>query len=242
MPNQEIVEIFRNHGVNITADDTSMKLVKVLKEENPATLWPMLEEFTDNKPIGLDGCNETMHHYTLQYALVRAFEQDRTSITQEDVDAACQDAAKLAESLSTGSSTREDIAESNVENDDSEHSTKPKKTRKKNPNLYPMILSMVENNMNATPDEILEMVKERDNSVNDSTVKVYYSKARNELNLPKIGKRGRKGSGIYGKIKALIEANPNVERSEMIDRIVTELGAKVGTAQAYYSKATKELG
>lgn len=241
MPNQEIVEIFRNHGVNITADDTSMKLVKVLKEENPATLWPMLEEFTDNKPIGLDGCNETMHHYTLQYALVRAFEQDRTSITQEDVDAARQDAAKLAESLSTGSSTRPDAAIENDADNDAGTIAKPTKTRKRDASLYPLILSLVENNMKAKPDEILTMVKESKPDVNESTAKVYYSKARNELNLPKIGKRGRKGSGIYGKIKALIEANPNVERSEMIDRIVTELGAKVGTAQAYYSKAMKEL-
>jgi len=243
MPSQEIVEIFRNHGVNITADDSSMKLVKALKEENPATLWPMLEEFTNNKPIGLDGCNETMHHYTLQYALVRAFEQNRDSITQDDLDAAREDAAKLAESLSHGSSTRDDeIVQNDSENEDNQSNVaKPKKTRKRNRNLYPMILSLVEDNMKATPNEILEMVKERDPAANDSTVKVYYSKARNELNLPKIGKRGRKGSGIYDKIKALIEANPNVERAEMIERIVNELGAKVGTAQAYYSKAMKEL-
>jgi len=241
MPSQEIVEIFRNHGVNITANDKSTKLVRVLKEENPASLWPILEEFTNNKPIGLDGCNERMHHYTLQYALVRAFEQDRTSITQEDIDAARQDAAKLAESLSTGSSIRADTVVENDDTDNTENTTKVAKTRKRDASLYPLILSLVESNMKATPNEILDMVKKSKPDVNESTAKVYYSKARNEFNLPKIGRRGRKNSGIYDKIKALIETNPAADRAEMIERIVNELGAKTGTAQAYYSKAMKEL-
>lgn len=241
MPRQEIIEIFRNHGINITAEDTSGKLVGELKTQTPDSLWPLVEDFSNGKPIGLNGCNELMHSLTLQYALVEAFSNDRDSITQADIDTAQERAAKLAESMSRGSSTRDDAAVEPIYDDEGEEVAAPVK-RKRDPGLYPMILSLVEENMKATPDEILTMVRKSKPNVNESTVKVYYSKARSELNLPKIGKRGRKGSGIYGKIKTLIEANPDAERAEMIERILAEVTkpdgspVPVGTAQAYYSK------
>lgn len=236
MARQEIIETFRNHGINITIDDSTQKLVQALKEETPDSLWPLVEDFSNGQPIGLIGCNELMHNYTLQYALVQAFKDDRDSITQADIDTAQDRAAKLAESMSKGSSTRADDAPEPPTFDDNGDTVAAPVKRKRDPGLYPLILSLVENNMKASPDEILTMVRETKPHVNESTAKVYYSKARGELNLPKIGKRGRKGTGIYGEIKQLIEANPDTPRAEMIERIVNQLGAKVGTAQAYYSK------
>lgn len=235
MVQQSIVETFRNHGIDIDNGDSSQKLVQALKKETPDSLWPLVEDFSKGKPIGLNGCNELMHSYTLQYALVAAFKDDRDYITQADIDTAQERASNLAESMSRGSSTRDDDAVEPTLDDNGDEVAAPVK-RKRDPGLYPMILSLVEENLKATPDEILAMVQKSKPSANESTVKVYYSKARGELNLPKIGKRGRKGSGIYGKIKTLIEANPDVPRAEMVERIVNELGAKVGTAQAYYSK------
>jgi len=51
----------------------------------------------------------------------------------------------------------------------------------------------------------------------------------------------RRSVGVAVRIQVLIETNPAADRAEMIERIVNELGAKTGTAQAYYSKAMKEL-
>jgi len=245
MEKQELVERFRNYNVDIEATDSGIKLAQMLADETPDALWPMLEEFTKGKPIGMDCANEMMHSLTLRGALVKAFESGQDTITQEDIDVARERAAKTADSLSRNGSTRTDTP--TVENDDDEApastgTTVSKPKRKKRLNLLPTIESLVEQNPKASPDEIYQMVLKREPTANESTVKVYYSKARNNLNLPKIGKRGRANSGIYDKIKAMVKANPETERAELIERIVNELGAKTGTAQAYYSKAKGELG
>ena len=244
MEKQELVERFRNYGVDIQATDGAIKLARALSDETPDTLWPMLEEFTNGQTIGMDCANETMHSLTLRGALVKAFESGQDTITQEDINAARERAAKTADSLRQNGSTRTDEPSTENDADDAENasSTVSKPKRKKRKNLMPMIESLVEQNPKASPTEVYEMVAKRVPDANESTVKVYYSKARTNLNLPKIGKRGRKSSGIYDKIKAMVQDNPDTDRATIIDRIINELDTKTGTAQAYYSKAKKELG
>ena len=243
MEKQEMVEIFRNHGINIQANDSEARLAEELAGENPDALWPMLEEFTQGKPIGMDSPNEMMHTLTLRGALVNAFKECRDTITQEDVDAARDRAAKTANMLRRNGATRTDDPDYNtVENEDGETVAKPKK-RKRDTTLMPLIERTVEDNAEKANEDILAMVmKERPNA-KENTVRAYISKARSNLGLKVKGaKRGRKSSGIYEKIKGMIEDNPDTPRKEMIERIVNELDAKEGTAQAYYSKAKKELG
>lgn len=244
MEKQELVERFRNYGIDLQPNDGAIRLSHALADEASDTLWPILEEFTDGATIGMDCANEMMHTLTLRGALVKAFEDGKDTITQDDIDAARERAAKTADGLRRNGSTRTDEPSTENAADDAENasSTVSKPKRKKRKNLMPMIESLVEDNPKATPNEIYEMVAKRVPDANESTVKVYYSKARTNLNLPSIGKRGRKSSGIYGKIKAMVQDNPDTDRATIIDRIINELDTKTGTAQAYYSKAKKELG
>lgn len=241
MSKQEVVEKFRNHGINVDIEDSATDALQALKDHNPDTLWPVLEDFT-NGPIGLNFANEAMHTYTLSYALVNAFEQGKDSITQEDVDDAFDKAAKLADSLAPNGSTRADPDGEAVEGEQNGEAVTRTVKRKKDNTLMPLIESIVQDNAKESNEAILSMVLEQRPNAKENTVRAYISKARSNLGLKvKGGKRGRKSSGIYEKIRDMIKANADMPRAELIEKIVNELDAKPGTAQAYYSKAKKEL-
>lgn len=246
MAKQEIVETFRNHGVNIQADQSSTFLIRELRDTDPETLWLILEDFTDNKPIGMDSPNEKMHRLTLSYALVDAFENDRDSITQDDITAAHERAAKTAETMIRGSSTKPDpelVSETGGDiNTDTQTAQKPRKKSKRIKGLKEMVFSLVEDNPKAQSAEIVDMVQEREPAAKDGTIKVYYSQARKSLGLPTIGKRGRKSSGLYGSIKKLVQDNPDASKDEITEQAQKELDANPNTVAVYYGKARKELG
>lgn len=243
MERQEIVEIFRNHGIDIRENDASPRLAEALSSESPDTLWPLLEDFTHGKPIGMDCPNELMHSLTLRGALVKAFEENRDTITQEHIDAAREKYAKTANILRKNGATRtDDPVRETVEDENGELVAKPQK-RKRDTTLMPLIERLVQEHAQKPNEDILSMVMEKRPAAKENTVRAYISKARGNLGLKSKGaKRGRANSGIYDKIKTLIQDNPETPRKEMIERIVNELDAKEGTAQAYYSKAKKELG
>jgi hypothetical protein len=246
MPNQEIIERFRNHGVDIQADQSSTHLIRELRDTDPETLWLMVEDFSDNKPIGMNSPNEKMHRLTLSYALVDAFENDRDSIAQDNIDAAFERAAKTAESLKRGSSTLADadlVSETGGDTTTSvQSSQKPKTKGKRDTGLKPLIFSLVEDNPKAQAVEIVDMVQAKKPKAKDGTIKVYYSQARKSLGLPNIGKRGRKSSGLYGSIKKMVQDSPDASKEAITEQAVKELDANPNTVAVYYGKAHKELG
>lgn len=242
MATQEIVEVFRNHNIDIELGQSSTTLVRALRETDPETLWIVLEEFSNGEPIGMDCPNERMHILTLSYALVDVFENNKESVTQNDIDAARQRATKTAEALSTGSSTRpdEEATVDPVSNDAPAQAKKPK--RKRDAGLRPMVESMLADNPKATPADVINAVLEQKPSAKESTIRVYYSQARKALNLPSSGKRGRKSSGLYPAILKMVRDNPEVSKEKVITMATKKFDAKENTALAYISKARKEIG
>lgn len=173
---QELIERFRNHGIDIQAHDPVSRIPSQLRETDPETLWLVLEDFSNGQPIGMDSPNEKMHQLTLSYTLVDALENDRESITQDDVDRAFQKAADMAESMVKGSSTKADDEPA----DNAPVASQSRKARKKkDPDLAPFIRRTVEENPDATTDELIEMIQAVKTGPAVSTIRVYISKARN---------------------------------------------------------------
>jgi hypothetical protein len=241
MANQEIVERFRNHGIDVQADMSLARVPAQLKEADPETLWLVLEDFTDNKPIGLNSPNENMHQLTLSYALVDAFENDRQVITQDDVDRAFERAAKFSESMVRGSSKKPDEPKDDETVSGSENVQKPAQKRKRSKTLMPNVKAVVSDNPKAETDELIELIQKREPNAKEGTIRAYISNARKELGLS-TGKRGRKPSNLYPSIKTMVQDNPDATADEIVERAVNEIDCKPNTARAYYSKAKKELG
>jgi len=243
MATQNIVEIFRNYNIDIQIDQSSTYLIRALSEIDVSTLWVILEEFTQGQAIGMQSPNETMHRRTLCYTLIDIFENDKETISQEDVDMAYNRAAKISETLAEGSSTRPDEVENNSEEADMSNGAQraPAVSRKRDKGLMPLIKSLVADNPKATSAEIVEMVMKQKPNAKENTVKVYYSQARKALELPSIGKRGRKPSGLYAAVKKVVQKNPDADKNDIVSEVQKEHDAKKNTINVYIGKALKEL-
>ena len=240
MATQEIIETFRNHGVQVEEDASSTQLVWLLREIGYESLWPIVEDFYGST-VDVVFVNKKMATLTTNYVLVDVFENNKTAIVMEDIEAAKVRATKIAESMWVGSSTRTDqeLAETATGSDSSEDSGAS--TRKHDRGLKPLIESLVESNPKAKAAQIIEMVHESKPEAKDATIKVYYSQARNSLGLPSLGRRGRKSSGLYPAILKMVRDNPEISKDEVFTVASEKFGAKESTVNIYFGKAQKEV-
>lgn len=216
----QIVETLRLHGLDIDGNETDSKnLAYQLTGMDVKNLWTIVEDLAHEEINEIDG-NEQIQGMALNYALVDAFENDLDQITQKEIDVAVE---KATESVN------------NLSGNQSEVSSPGK------PNRKTLIKNLVEENPDALADEIIDMALEANDNMNKLTAKQYYYNVRKELGLEPVGKRGRKPSDTIDRIKALLDGNLDVPKSEMVEKIVSEIGVKEGTASTYYSKAKKQL-
>lgn len=216
----QIVETLRLHGLDIDGNETDSKnLAYQLTGMDVKNLWTIVEDLAHEEINEIDG-NEQVQGMALNYALVDAFENDLDQITQKEIDVAVE---KATESVN------------NLSGNQSEVSSPGK------PNRKTLIKNLVEENPDALADEIIDMALEANDNMNTLTAKQYYYNVRKELNLNPVGKRGRKPSDTIDRIKALLDGNLDVPKAEMVEKIVSEIGVKEGTASTYYSKAKKQL-
>lgn len=229
----ETIEIFRNHGVELSNPSAYNELAEKLGELPNDELFNILEDFTGDETIGIKG-DETLQSLTLSRALVEAFTKGKDSITQADIDAAQERAQKVAEGLS-GKTAESDKIESEAVTET------PKPKRKRTGKLKPAIKKCVEDNPDAQSDEVVTMMTEQDSEVNPVTARMYYYQVRKELGLPTIGKRGRKPADTFDNLKSMLKDNLDKPKSDMVEKFVKEFGVTEGTASSYYSKAKTEL-
>jgi len=183
--------------------------------------------------------NSRVNNAILRYAIMGAFENNRDSITSEDL----QSAHDRAVTLITRNGT---LAESSFNEDAPQHTLEPSSDapqptakRKRNPNLYPSIRRMVEASPDAEKDTIVQQAMDK-YGAEDGTATNYYYKARKELGLKNNGKRGRKSSNLYPMILELVKNNLDKSRKELVALAVEE-DVKPATANVYVGKALKEL-
>lgn len=241
MPNQEIIERFRNHGIDIDNFGAKSRVPEKLSQTDPETLWLVVEDFSEGKPIGMDSPNEKAHQLTLSYALFNAYESDSLTITQDDIDRAAERASGTMERMVKGSSTKADDAPVENDNGSIAAADAPKK-RKRSKTLMPNVEAVVKDNPDADTDELIELIQKREPNSAENTIRSYISKARTELGLS-TGKRGRKPSKLYPTIKTTVQDNPDASVDEVGKLAESTLGKDINpnTLLAYYNKAHKEL-
>jgi len=227
----QTLETLKNHGLTINENELdSEDLVSQLGSMDVGDLWAIVEELSGDEAIRIDD-NEQVQSLALSYALVDAFENDLDQIGQAEIDAAIQKATESTNKLADNMPEKEDEAETETNETQVEVKT----------NRKTLVKSLVEENPDALADEIVDMAVEADPDMNTTTAKQYYYNARKELGLKPVGKCGRKPSDTMDRIKALLDGNLDVPKSDMVEKIVSEIGVKEGTASTYYSKAKKQL-
>jgi len=178
---------------------------------------------------------------TKRYAVVRAFENGSESVSDADMEWAQEKALVLVKKNGSGSGSTtgpiEDTPTSTKASDSPDSAPK----RKRNPKLYPAIKRLVQASPDASKETIAEQVLEQYPGTVEGTIVMYYYKARKELGLKNNGKRGRKPSKVYPNVLAMVKANSDKERKELVAMAV-ESGVNESTANVYVGKALKELG
>lgn len=242
MPNQEIIERFRNHGIDIDNYGAKSRVPEKLSQTDPETLWLVVEDFSEGKPIGMQSPNEKAHQLTLSYALFNAYENDELTITQEDIDRAAERAKSTMERMVKGSYSKADTPKTDDGDSSSETGSKPTKSRKRSKTLMPNVKAVVQDNTNAETDDLIELIQKREPQAAENTIRAYISKARKELGLA-TGKRGRKPSKLYPTIKSTVQDNPDATVDEVGEVVSKALDKEINpnTLLAYYNKARKEL-
>jgi len=220
----QTIEVLKNHGLEINEEVDSENLASQLGEMDVCDLWPIVEDFTGDETIGIDG-NEQIQGLTLSYALVDAFENNLDHIGQAEIDGALKKATETVNKMT----------EEETVTDESAESATPKINKKD------IVSGLVQENPTALADEIVAMAVEADSTINESTAKQYYYNVRKELNMAPVGKRGRKPSDTLDRIKSMLEGNLDTPKAEMVESIVDKLGLTEGTAATYYSKVKKQL-
>lgn len=237
----ETIEIFRNHGLDVSKDIAQAELAERLGKLPNEELLTILDDFIGDENISVD-TDETMQTLTLSRALVTAFKEGKNSITQADIDAASEHATRVSDDLSTPADTDTPVVETPetpvVATEDTQA---PAPKPAKRITLKATIKDLVEHFPDAQSHEIVNMALEQDDSHNPTTGRMYYYQIRTELGMPTIGKRGRKPSDTFNNLKNILKDNLDKPKADMVTRFVDEFELTPGTASAYYSKAKTEL-
>lgn len=208
------------------------RLVQSMNEIHEGELESIVKSMANSDLTIPHHDNNRVNTLTLRYAVVTAFENGQDRISDADMQSAYDRALDFASKNGTLNVSNLDAI--TIEGENAAEGAEQAGKRKRNPNLYPSIKRMVEASPDAEKSEIVEQAVERF-AADEGTATNYFYKARKELGLKNNGRRGRKGSGIYGKMVELINENTALVRDEIV-ALAVERGIKEGTANAYYSK------
>lgn len=237
------LELFEQHGLNYANEDDVMEELCELDSDE---LWTLTEQLIGEDPIGITGDEDTQATI-LRLTLVDALNKNSELITQNDIDLAQEKAFSLIDEIQKSSDT---VSENDtIETEEAEENTetkaaKPikKRTRKRTSTSRELIKTLVSDNPNAEREVIIAEAMESDDfDVSEATAVMYFYDVRKELKLGTNGQRGRKKTNTKERVQKLLLDNKTVERAELIDLIVSELGYKKNTATVYYHNALKDL-
>ena len=112
------------------------------------------------------------------------------------------------------------------------------KGTKKDPNFRATVMRLIQDNPDATVNEIVRLTLLELPDKHAGTCRCHYYSVKAELNIPNNGVVGRKkNSGRMPLIKKFIAENPKASRADVIRYAVNELGLTESTAANYYPKA-----
>lgn len=226
---EQLVERF---GLN---SEDNADIAAMLSQQDSDTLMNLVEEFGEEDiNIELNG-DESRQCMVMSYALASALEEDRDSITAEDLENAQNEfSADLGEAEQSDESEDEQSDEAEASESETDDG----------PNLPKTVYNMVEKNHDAQKSEIVDAVLALPNFQDrkEGTIAVHYYNARKELGLETIGQRGRpSGSGKLPLMVDKMLSNPNMTRAEVIEWSMNELELAETTASNYYSTARKQV-
>lgn len=241
-------EIFEKHGLHF--EDAEHAAVE-LAELDIVELWDVAEDFQDGD-LGISG-NEETQATILRAALMQAFTDDRDHITQQDLDLAQEKALSLEDDMEDGETmevkataeqdeeSEDETPDQNASNTSETDETPAKRTRKRSSESRKIMKSLIEASPDASRNEILEQAFNGDVDISETTAITYFYDIRNELGLSPNGKRGRKPNCKQGAIVEFIQANPELDKDQIIQQIADKFGYKESTAKQYHYLATREL-
>jgi len=171
-------------------------------------------------------------------------EDEDSGASVEDTPEADEDAeAATVEASDEDSGEDVDSEADTVEaSADGEPATPKRRGRRPSSAALAHVKAIVSDNPELVKDEVVEQAMNTDGvDVSESTLVLYFYKARTELGLPTNGKRGRPQSDKWSEIVNLVQANPDADRATVVQQIHDQFDVAESTATNYYHKAQREL-
>lgn len=255
-------DIFEQHGLSFDSTDQAMES---LNDLDIVELWDLAEALIpDNSGIESTG-NEDSDSLILRTALISALENGAESLSQKDFDRARDHVSSLedetpedseVEATAEGDETPDENAAmeagdedttNDVEASDGDDSVatedQPKRRgRRPSSEAYTAVKTIVEADPDLVKDEVVEQAQSQTNvDVSESTLVLYFYKARKELGLATNGTRGRPRSDKWSDIVELVRASGDANRATVITQISEQFDVAESTAINYYHKAHREI-
>jgi hypothetical protein len=245
-------EIFEQHGLSFESSDMAMES---LNELDIVELWDLAEALMpDNDSIESTGDEDT-DSLILRKALINALENGADSLTQEDFDRAREQVSSLEADAESDEASDEDAGEAVEASDEdagetsedetseaAETTEQPKRRGRRASESYGVVKRIVSDNHDLVKDEVIEQAQADDTvDVSESTLVLYFYRARKELGLGTNGQRGRPKSDKWPEIVALVSGSGDTARADVIAQISTQFDVAESTATNYYHKAQREL-
>lgn len=243
-PQFELIERFRNFGMDINHGDNRSDVVASINAMDEGDLWLIFDDLKVSGSVGFSA-NGRIRKTTLAYIFTNLFETGSMTVDQAMVDVAVEKATNLCESLFGKAFANADPGQTIDADDDNDDSTQTV-TRKRDPNLFPRIKRWVRDNPDASVEDAVSSLSDTNPNTAESTLRNYVYKARKELGMKSNGKRGRKKTDTFDRVRVV-----TVEmREQNSDVSVVDIAAEVcsrhpdiaeGTAKVYIYKALKEM-